>query len=745
MCHRCNSQKCHSDKKKEEGCTSKGIKQCYFDKNKGVYVINKAGNYHLTKDVKGTISIQAHNVCLDLCCHTLDANGADNAIVIGQALVEQATVSAKKTKSVESLRSEISSFKKKSLGEAQEKPVQKAVKKSSAEARDVKSKTEVVGSVHHIRISNGTVCGAADAAILVNSVFDLEVSDLTMLNNALDSIRILYSNVVAVKNVEFSGLESGERALLVNYSDNLTVSNCSASGYLSTIGAILEFNTSNTIDMSNVSVTNNAKSSIEGNVIWDSSTALVFFGGFGIVNYDPYVGCYGVRLDNVRVNNNIIDNSNDSRYEWQTFEAIFLGYCNNCSISNCETSNNADIAGSVGADTDTEDFMLNLMFCDGCTITNHKANNNESAPLVYYSAIACLDSTNIVLEGCQSNSNVVYELITGGFPALFVVYWLNAYFGPRSETVIRHCEANDNVLISGGEGRTSWNGDSALFTCFQAGGDDSIVDHCSAINNSIGDYFPFTLINGIVQDFADNVTISNCVTNSNRGGELSFGIGIITTRDLGNTVVSNCIANDNGNAGINVGYTGFERPIQNIVIEHCKCIGNGHQPGPSAGISLGTLGGAVRDAIVQNCKVINTGGLLSTSTGYGIISVNPDNVIIKDCDVVSEPELSSIGVSLIGGNNCKILNTEVLGQADEGFVLDSDTSNSLVQDCHALGNGGVGFVDNSAFANAWLGNKAQNNTGGAYSGVAVGNISTYDKATGLYTTTPYSTTNLNVV
>jgi len=875
MCHHCKSSKCHSDKKHEGGCSSKGIDQCHFNKSQGTYVICKPGNYHLKKDVRGTISIQSSNVCLDLCCHTLDANGADNAIVIGEPLVEQATLSAKK-QSVESLRSEISSFKKKSIGEASEKPRQKVAKKTTLKARDVKSKSEPVGSIHHVRISNGTVCGAADAAILSNSVFDLEVSDLTMLNNALDSVRVLRSNVVTVKNVEFSGLESGERALLVNFSDNLTVSDCSASGYLTTIGAILEFNTSNTIDMSNVSVTNNVKSAVQGNVIWDSSTALVFFGGFGIVNYDPYVGCSGVKLDNVRVNHNIIYNIYDScSVCWQTFEAIFLGYCNNCSINNCETSNNADIAGSVGADIDTEDFMLNLMFCDSCTITNHKSNNNTSAPVYYFSPVAVYDSANIVLDGCQANSNVVEGFAEGlGFDSLYTMYSLPPYFGDANHnTTIRNSQANNNLLISGRAGRTVWNGDAGFLFAFQVGGDESIVDNCEASNNGIGDNLPYTAVIGILQDFAQNARISNCVANVNYGGELAHGINVIHTGFADNTVISNCVANDNGTYGISVGDVGFDRAINNIVIENCNCIGNGVE-----GISLGTLDGSVGDVLVQNCKVVNTGGLFSAGALRGIVAKYPENLVIKDCDVISAPtnaevtintevpqsfpavftnsgprdsypitgpgkiagsaaeptnacddpltdltgnvaiviradsncfsgviadnteaagavatvildsldslnyggnatqpavvipislvedflaaweaapegttltvgfsSLAATGVYILGGNNCKILNTEVLNQPNNGIELDSETTNSLVQDCHALGNGDVGFLDNTAFANAWLGNKAQNNTGGAYSGVAAANISTYDKSTGLYTSTPYATTNLDIV
>ena len=100
MCH-CKSNKSQYDKKKvDNGCNSKPITQCLVNKANGNLAILKSGNYHLAEDIRGTISIKSCDVCLDLCCHTLDANGANNAIVIGELLQESSTHSMKKSKSL---------------------------------------------------------------------------------------------------------------------------------------------------------------------------------------------------------------------------------------------------------------------------------------------------------------------------------------------------------------------------------------------------------------------------------------------------------------------------------------------------------------------------------------------------------------------------------------------------------------------------------------------------------------------
>lgn len=113
--------------------------------------------------------------------------------------------------------------------------------------------------------------------------------------------------------------------------------------------------------MNDVNITNNTKSSVGGNVIWDASTAFVFVGGKGIIFFDPYVGCSGVTFTNVKVNNNTINNVNASGFEWQTFEAMFFGYCKHCTLIDCETSNNVDVLGASGNDFDTEDYFFDIL------------------------------------------------------------------------------------------------------------------------------------------------------------------------------------------------------------------------------------------------------------------------------------------------------------------------------------------------------------------------------------------------
>jgi len=58
------------------------INQTLITDANGTYTITKPGSYCVTEDVTGTIVIAANSVCLSLDCHIVNAGGHDNAIVI---------------------------------------------------------------------------------------------------------------------------------------------------------------------------------------------------------------------------------------------------------------------------------------------------------------------------------------------------------------------------------------------------------------------------------------------------------------------------------------------------------------------------------------------------------------------------------------------------------------------------------------------------------------------------------------
>ena len=209
MGHHCNESKCHSDKKNKVGCESKPISQCLVTKAKGNLAILKSGKYHLAEDVVGTISIQASNVCLDLCCHTLDANGAENAIVIGELQEAQQQQRSLNAQSVDaSLKNKLKHPKRGHLGskvfEKEIIDLSKAQRTRVKQASQSSRNNEINAQQHHIKVSNGTVCGATTAAILVSGVFDVELFDLTLLRNPLNSVHVLNSSAVNLHDLDFS-------------------------------------------------------------------------------------------------------------------------------------------------------------------------------------------------------------------------------------------------------------------------------------------------------------------------------------------------------------------------------------------------------------------------------------------------------------------------------------------------------------------------------------------------------------
>ena len=44
----------------------------------GTLVLNCPGDYCLTENITGSLLVHADSVCIDLCCHTLDADGRAN-------------------------------------------------------------------------------------------------------------------------------------------------------------------------------------------------------------------------------------------------------------------------------------------------------------------------------------------------------------------------------------------------------------------------------------------------------------------------------------------------------------------------------------------------------------------------------------------------------------------------------------------------------------------------------------------
>jgi hypothetical protein len=664
MCGRCKTNRdCQKG-----GCTAKAINQCSLTRANGTYVITKPGNYTLSEDVRGTISIQTSNVCLDLCCHTIDANGAANAIVVADQ--------------------------------------------------------------KNISISNGAIINSTVAGISLTNVTSVEIFDLFFQNNALDAIFVTGSTDVSVSKIDSVGTASGERFLHFVNTDNIVVKESNATSYLSTLGAIIQFEKCDAVSVQDVNVTNNTKTSLATVDEFTAGTALVFV-----------ETSTGVDFVRVKVNNNTFNNTvavADQNNHWRTAEGILFKNSNTCSLHRCETSDNTDIAGNL-ATLDTEDFMLQLLNCFSFIVTEHQANSNSSLqPLVYLQGITASDSSSITFDTCQANDNTLVELANIPGVTQLIGFELAPYFisALTHDLVLLNSQANGNTVTRGGAGRII-SQQALVSGILVAGTGNAIIDKCQANRNRMVDFQPFTYAVGILSERSPNVIISNSTADFNTGSQ--FAIGILfesnsVTRGP-NVWIKHCSASYNGNVGISMGALTFitGRLNADAVIDDCVIVRNGTQAGPAAGIFVVPVAGNTRNLVIKDCQIFDTGlgSTLSTSSA-GISVTNATNVVIENTNVFDTTAPGVVvahGILFDNVSNSKIIRTQLHRNKTNGVNLNANTLNNLVQDSYAVANLGTGFNDQSAFANAWFGNEAQAN-GVAYSGVS--NVATFSKSTGVY-------------
>lgn len=651
------------------------INQKKIDSAGGNLILTQAGDYCVTENIVGTLVIGTDSICLDLCCHTLNANGAPNAIVANghQAL----------------------------------------------------------------KVFNGRIINSTDAGILVTSYSAVELYDLEMSNHTLDAIWQNNSTDLNVHDVAFVNSNSGERALLFNTCNNISVNRCQATGFRSTIGAIIQLDSCNTASIQDVDVTNNTKSPVAPNGTLDTNAALV--------NLND---CTGVDLVHVKVNNNTINNTIVGT---RRFSAIAFVSSNNCSMLRSETCNNIDINGDVGNDI-TQGVALTrqvtVALSDNVLIKEHQANNNSCPTIIgNFRIYNTRDSNNTVFEECQANSNFVQELLvdpTGG-PGGFATSEYEGFKLQFANSVpngcaLRNCQANFNVLAKGGAGRSKVDVNWGFLNAIETEG-SCIIEGCQACFNSIGDSENATFLGGIVALFgASNVTISNCSADNNTGGEVAVGINFGGSEGLecANCTVTHCTGNANGNFGLLIGtsYDTSASLTHEVKILDSVFYKNGNTLSDSAGIAVLKLTPNASNILIKGCEIYDT--FSEGGKAAGINVSNASNVVIEDTNIFNTTAtgFEAHGILLNTVADSKIIRTQLHGNQDSGvelvgnnpglsiieslaidnnigfnFTSGSTAACSLVQDSRALNNAKAGFKYGAALplTVTFIGNEAQCN------------------------------------
>ncbi len=545
------------------------ICQRLIDKAGGRLILYKSGDYCVTEDIVGTIIIAADSVCLDLCCHTLDAAGQASAVI----------------------------------------------------ANDHQA----------LKVFDGRIINSSVAGILVTDYSSVELYNLTMSDHALDAIREETSIDLSVHDINFINDNSGERALFFDTCDNITVNHCNASGFLSTLGAIVQFDTCNAVSMQDVDVTNNTKSQAVPTGSFATDAAFV--------NANT---CTGVDLVRVKVNNNII---NTTAVGNRRVNVIGFVSSTSCSMHRCETSNNVDINGDAGNDLTqfaALDRQVFVGLSDNIVITEHQANNNScTQPITNFRMYSTRDSNNTVFDGCQANSNMVQEFtVSPLFGSDLIGFFTQAVNVEPNGCAIRNCQANFNTVVSsGGPGRDPLLGnDGTLIGIFVEGG--CIIDNCQTNNNTMGDSLPLTFVVGILVFDTSNVTISNCSADNNMGSESAFGVNISGGfgLDAFNWTVTNCSASSNGKFGLVVGqaFDTEDNSTFNVAIVDSVFNGNGNTFSDAAGIVVFPLTNNASNILIKGCQVYDTVSSnipLAYSPMGGISVTRASNVVIEDTNV----------------------------------------------------------------------------------------------------------------
>ncbi|MCE5294040.1 MAG: right-handed parallel beta-helix repeat-containing protein [Chlamydiales bacterium] len=672
----------------------------------GTLVLKHSGDYCLTENICGTIVIEANSVCLDLCCHTLNAKGEPNAII----------------------------------------------------AADYQG----------LKIFDGRIINASIAAISIDNFSAVELFKLILNNNALDAIHITNSTDLNVHDIDFINDNSVERALWFDTCNNITVTHCNATGFLSTIGAIIQLDGCNAASLQDVDVSGNTKTAGANVNEFSPGTAFV-----------SVAFSSGIHFVHVKVNNNTFNNSipiADQSNHHRTAEAINFVSSNSCSLHRCETSNNIDIVGS-GATPITEDSILSLSECSGFIITEHQCNNNTCpTAIISFIGIALYRSSESILENCQANTNIVDELYV--LPFVFAQMhgiWVAGFGdGSSQDNVLRNCQANDNTVNKGGAGRSPGTLNPGLVAGVRMNGTGHVIDGCQANQNSMGDSPEFTLIFGFLKSADTNGVLSNSTADNNVGGERAYGIslhplnfGFIFGADQ---IISNCSANSNGNYGISTGL--FSDPLPefaaNVVISNCVCNKNGTGSGPAAGIII-VNPAQDRSIVIKNCQIADTGTAAST-IAVGVHAITAANVVIEDCNIFNTTaDDTGHGILFDTVSDSKIIRTQVHGNQNSGIELQGVNSNVLILDSiavdndkgfsvadgstliegviqgnRAIGNQTVGFehaaVLPAPFDTGYQNNYAQNN-GVNFSIIHPIQIFTYDIPTATYVLVPNGASN----
>ncbi len=451
--HRCDSsisshhrkKRCHCKKENScGGCNSTPINQHMIDKSQGVLLLNKSGGYTLSQDVKGTILIQANNIFLDLCHHTIDANGANNAILVQAPVTTQVSQNVKTIHNQPVQERDVTS----PLDGADEDLVPPADQKKPMRWSDAfKMDDEVLipqikkrelsypTTIRNVHVFNGTIINSTIAGISFGGVETFSVKDVAFYNNVLDGIHVESCSGMELQNLSFS---KGDSVLSVEGLTQAIIKNIKVVEYVARTDSLFNFLDTHNLQAENLNCSGNSKIAPASQVrythtamiLLDSSDNFSFDGlNLSQCNLDymaiPVSGflnsgilmnnCYNGSFNNYKFN--FCQTIGNPRSFFNVPIFIFWpvkangDYCYNMKLTNCQVNDNKFLAPE-SAFSGTVGFAISSKKGLDWTFENCEVNRNlMNLGSGWLIGDVNLDAGNVIIRNCKYNDNLYEEMI----------------------------------------------------------------------------------------------------------------------------------------------------------------------------------------------------------------------------------------------------------------------------------------------------------------------------------------------
>lgn len=597
-----------------------------------------------------------------------------------------------------------------------------------------------VDGYNHILIHNGCVKGAITHICAKNS------------------------ESVTVCNLEMDGSGIDEQAMLFDTCTDVSVAGCDAKRFLSTIGAVVQFESCEDFALADLSVNQCIK-----------TLQTPAPGGF-----DPAAearmrllslnGCNNFATQNVNLNHNTSNSSQSLNW----FIPFGLTGSNNGFVDKTQI-NHTQFVGTgpcigmgysffgVCSNVYTHDMQIcNTNFQQDCA-SFIGASSFDFGGL--FGPNAGRSSGGLVLDRYNCSDTYVAKMVASPFAV--TVLCGTAWGGGAAGNLIKNSKCDRNRVEDGGTANPGM-GDFQRICIGMTSFSDVIDSTCNA--NSMGTSNANSYVAGIHSHMG---SIINTQCKGNFGGSFATGIW----REVfvpgfggfegGVAKFVNCDLSDNAGYGFILLNPIPSAPpdlqpmgggFNKVEFIGCKISNNGIASGASAGVSLPQLTDPISDILIKDCVI--TGQYATSGDANGIHIVGAERVTIDHC-IVNGTTASGTGHGIhledtltakiidccfdknddsgveLSGNVCGVSVLDcVATENDVGFRFDSGAvvTDSMVQDCNALKNATAGFSYDPASAGAsFVGNKGQGNGTDFVVASGVLNLQQLTLSAGVYT------------